>query len=260
MLYGEERKAKILEFVVKNSRASVQELCLAFDVSEATIRRDLKELEEAKMLKRTHGGAISLQGVNFEPTYLDKEIKLQNEKKAIAKKAAEFIEEGDTILLDSGTTTHSLVDWLKTYSRLTVVTNSLTIAQELHDARGIDLLVVGGTLRRETLAMVGPMADQVLDTIRVDKAFVATNGVDIVEGLTTPNLMEAATKRKLIRAAKQVFLLTDHSKVGKVSLARFAEITDISKCIMDDAVSPAFVAEMEARGIDVYLAATLAAK
>lgn len=252
-MYGEERKLIILEYVQQHSRASVQELSQHLQVSESTIRRDLKELEDVKLLNRTHGGAISLQGVNFEPTYREKEDKFRREKEAIARKAVELIEEGDTILLDSGTTTFHLAQELKSFSRLTVVTNSLILAEELEGVPGIEVLVTGGSLRRETLALVGPIAEQALDRVRVDKAFIATNGVDLTEGLTTPNLIEAATKTKMIKAAKQVILLADHSKVGKVSFAKFAEVTEIQKCIIDHGAAENIVKEMRKLGIEVQV-------
>lgn len=252
IVYSEERKLIILEYVQQYSRASVQELSEHLQVSESTIRRDLKELEEAKLLSRTHGGAISLQGVNFEPTYREKEDKFRQEKAAIARKAVELIEEGDTILMDSGTTTFHMVQELKSFSRLTVVTNSLFLAQELQSIPGIDVLITGGALRRETLALVGPIAEQALDRVWVDKAFIATNGLDLGAGLTTPNLIEAAMKSKMIKTAKQVILLADHSKVGKVAFARFAEITEIQKCIIDNGVPERIVKEMRKIGIDVY--------
>ncbi|MCF6093940.1 DeoR/GlpR family DNA-binding transcription regulator [Microaerobacter geothermalis] len=253
MLYGEERKIHILEYIQKNSRASVQELSLHFEVSESTIRRDLKELEEAKLLRRTHGGAVSLQGVNFEPTFGEKEDKFRSEKEAIAKKAIELIEEEDTILIDSGTTTFHLANALKTFSRLTVVTNSIMIAKELEDSRGIEVLLTGGILRRETLALVGPFAEQSLSMVRVDKAFIATNGLDIHEGLTTPNLVEASTKRKMIKSAKQVILLSDHSKMGKISFAKFAEANEIDKLVVDQAAPVSVIKQWEDLGVDVYV-------
>ncbi|MBO8162904.1 MAG: DeoR/GlpR transcriptional regulator [Brevibacillus sp.] len=252
-MYGEERKAKIVEYVTKQTRASVQELSLAFHVSESTIRRDLKELEEAKLLRRTHGGAVSLQSVTFEPTFGEKEEAYRREKEAIARKAASFIEEGDTILLDSGTTTMFLVKELKAFSRLTVVTNSLIFAHELQHHPGIDLILTGGTLRKETLALVGPIADQSFAMVRVDKAFIATNGLDLTDGLTTPNLVEAKTKKQMIRIAKEVILLTDHSKLGKVAFAKVADLEEIDKCIIDDGAPLSAIEELEKTGMDVFV-------
>lgn len=258
-MFGEERKAKILEYVQQRNSASVQEISAKFDVSESTVRRDLQELEEAKLLRRTHGGAVSLQVVNFEPTFGEKEEKLPNEKMAIATKALAFIQDGDTILMDSGTTTLQLARQLKQasfFTKLTVVTNSLLIAQELQNAQGIDVIAVGGSLRRETLAFVGPIAEQSLNFIRVDKAFVATNAFDLEEGLTTPNLIEAATKRKMIEAAKQVILLADHSKFGKVAFAKVVGVSAVDTLICDSAVPVSVINELKRLELDVYVAET----
>jgi len=173
-LYSEERKKIILDYIQKYGKASVQELTEVLQVSEATVRRDLKDLEDAKLLKRAHGGALSLQNVNFEPTFGEKKVTLLKEKHAIAKKAVELIDEGDTILLDAGTTTFEVAKELRTFSKLTVITNDINISQELLSHPGIEIIVVGGMLRKETLAMVGPMAEQSLGMIRVDKLFLAS--------------------------------------------------------------------------------------
>jgi len=254
MLYGEERKKLIVEHVNQNGRASVQELCAEFQVSESTVRRDLKELEEEKLIKRAHGGAVSLQSVNFEPSFSEKEDKFQSEKKAIAEVAVSLIEEGDTILLDSGTTTFYMLEGLKQFSRLTVVTNSLVIALELQFHTKIDVLVLGGSLRSDTISLVGPVTNQSLNMIRVDKVFIGTNGIDLQEGLTTPNILEAETKKRMIHAAKQVIVLTDHSKVGKVSFAKIEELTNIDKCITDSKAPQIFINGLEEKGVDVYVA------
>jgi DeoR family fructose operon transcriptional repressor len=252
-LFGEERKLKVLEYVQQHARASVPELSQLFDVSESTIRRDLKELEDLHLLQRTHGGAVSLQGVNFEPSFLEKEDKFRAEKEAVARKAKELIEEGDTILLDSGTTIYHLVKQLKSFTKLTVVTNSLIYADELQGVSGIEVIILGGSLRSETLSLVGPITEQSLRMIRVDKAFIATNGLDIKEGLTTPNLIEAATKRAMIDSAKQVILLTDHSKVGKVAFAKVADLDRVDKCIVDSGIHVSVIGKLEETGVDVII-------
>jgi DeoR family fructose operon transcriptional repressor len=252
-LYSEERKKIVLDYIQKYGKASVQELTEVLQVSEATVRRDLKDLEDAKLLKRTHGGALSLQNVNFEPTVGEKKVTHLKEKHAIAKKAVKLIDEGETILLDAGTTTFELAKELKSFAKLTVVTNAINISHELLSHPGIEVLVVGGMLRKETLAMVGPVAEQSLDMIRVDKLFLAINGLDLEAGLTTPNLIEAATKRKMIKIAKQVFLLADHSKVGKVSQAKVADIFEVNQVILDNAVAEDTLNQLKKMGITVHL-------
>jgi len=183
---------------------------------------------------------------------LEKEDKFLKEKEAIAKKAVEFINEGDTLLLDSGTTVFHLVKELKRFNKLTVVTNSLLFAQELQDRKGIDVIIIGGFLRKETLALVGPLAEQSLNKMKVDIAFIGTNGLDLVEGITTPNLVEAETKRKMIQSAKQVILLADHSKLGKVAFAKVAELSEINKLVIDREVSESVINSLKNLGIDVY--------
>ncbi|WP_282199777.1 DeoR/GlpR family DNA-binding transcription regulator [Collibacillus ludicampi] len=253
VLFGEERKMMILKYIQQHSRASVQELSRVLNVSESTVRRDLKELEDEKMLHRTHGGAVSLQGVNFEPTFMEKGVKYQREKVAIAKKAAELIDDGDTILLDSGTTTFHLLSELHRFSELTIVTNCPLFVEYIQDRPTIELIVVGGIYRRGTAALVGPITEQLIRSVKVDKAFIGMNGIDLHDGLTTPNIMEASTKRQMIKSAKQVILLTDHSKVGKVSFAKVAEISDIDICVIDNGVPLEFVKGLEEQGVEVHV-------
>ncbi|MBL0387841.1 DeoR/GlpR transcriptional regulator [Tumebacillus sp. ITR2] len=252
-MFGEERKAKILEYVTAHSRVTVQEVSAQFGVSESTVRRDLQELEEAKLVRRTHGGAMSLKVVNHEPTFGEKEDASHPEKEAIARRALEMIQEGDTILIDGGTTTYSLVKKLRKFSKLTVVTNSLLFPQELQSVPGIEVLLIGGLLRQETLSFVGPVAEKVLEMVRVDKAFIGTNGLDLVHGLTTPNLTEASTKRKMIEVAQEVILLTDSSKIGHVTFAKFADLAHIDKLITDAGVSETLLSRLREADIDTYV-------
>ncbi|MBP2652747.1 MAG: transcriptional regulator, DeoR family [Firmicutes bacterium] len=245
MLYEEERKLKIVEYLRQH-----------FQVSESTIRRDLQELEDAKLLKRTHGGAVCLDDVNLEPSFGEREDRFRKEKEAIARKAANFIQNGDTLLIDSGTTTLYMAKELNRFSELKVVTNSIILAQALQGVRGIEVIIIGGTLRKNTLAMVGPIAEQALGILNVDKAFMATNGLDLEGGLTTPNIVEAATKAKMIKIAKQVILLTDHTKVGRVAFAKFADLSQIDACIIDDKAQKEMLARLEEEGIAVYTVQT----
>jgi DeoR family fructose operon transcriptional repressor len=251
MLYEEERQAKIMEMIQDQSRVDVQELITAFKVSESTIRRDLKELEAKQLLKRTHGGAVSLQTVNYEPTFSEKEIQNQSEKKSMALKAASFIKDGDTILLDSGTTVHYLVQELRSFQRLTIVTNALSYASELQQHSGIEVIFLGGNLRFGTLSLVGSFAEMCLDRIRVDKAFIATNGIHLKEGLTTPNISEADIKRKMIESSKEVILLADSSKFGKVSFAKFAKITDLDIIITDNQIQDSMIKGIQDIGVEI---------
>lgn len=252
-MFEEERKQSILQFVEKHTRASVQELSQELSVSESTVRRDLKELEDARLLKRTHGGAVSLQSVNFEAAYPDKADRLQGEKLRIARKAVEMIQEGDAILLDGGTTTLQIARALKSFRNLKVITNSMLALNELKDCRNIEVSITGGMLRPDTMAFVGPMTERSLDMVRVDKAFLGTNGLDLREGITTPNMLEAATKRKMIAVAKQTILLADHSKIGQISFCKVVDLQEMDHCILDTATPESFVHELVKMDVDYTL-------
>ncbi|QQZ60933.1 DeoR/GlpR transcriptional regulator [Paenibacillus sonchi] len=252
-MFEEERKRSIVQFVERHTRASVQELSQDLGVSESTVRRDLKELEEARLLKRTHGGAVSLQSVNFEAAFPDKADRFLEEKQRIARKAVEMIQEGDAILLDGGTTTLQIARALKTFSNLKVITNSMIALNELKDCRNIEVSITGGMLRPDTLAFVGPMTERSLEMVRVDKAFIGTNGLDIHEGITTPNMLEAATKRKMISVAKQAVLLADHSKIGQVSFCKVADLQEIDHCILDTGAPEGFIRGLEGLDLDYTL-------
>lgn len=251
-MFEEERKQKIIKYIQKNSRSSVQELCSLLGVSESTVRRDLAELETRKLLKRTHGGAIDLHSVHFEPTYSEKESRYREEKALIAKKAAELIESGDSLLIDAGTTTSFLIPELARFKDLTVVTNSVYLMQKLASLPDIEIVCTGGVLRKNTMALVGPLSESVLDRIRVDKAFIATNGLDIASGLTTPNIVEASIKQKMIRVANHVYVLADHSKIGQVSFAKFGEVTDIDACITGSEISDGQKTAFERVNVKIY--------
>lgn len=252
-LYEEERLKLIAEYVQKQTRASVQELCELFKVSESTIRRDLSELENRELLKRTHGGAIHPKAVSFEPTYQEKGDQYSEEKKSIAKKAAELIENGDSLVIDSGTTTEYLADELSKFNNLTVMTNSITLAQKLSSMQHINIMITGGMLRTNTMALVGPVAEESLDRVRVDKAFIAANGIDPTIGLTTPNMIEASIKQKMMDVAEQVYILTDHSKIGKVSFAKFGNLSDVDAYITGDKITEKQKRELENKNVRLLI-------
>ena len=253
-MYEEERLQQIYKYVQTQTRASVRSLCKVFDVSESTVRRDLTELENRKLLKRTHGGAVCMDSVGIEPSYHEKEDKYRQEKQDIAACAAGLIENGDSLLIDSGTTTMCLVPYLCKFEKLTVVTNSIFLMQKLSGYANITLICVGGLLRSNTIALVGPVAEENLGRIRVDKAFIAANGIEAKAGLTTPNLVEASIKSKMIAASEQVYVMADHSKIGRVSFARFGTLADIDGCITCRPIPVEQQRSFEHSGVRLYFA------
>ncbi len=253
-MYEEERIQKVYQYVQSQSRASVRNLCEVFDVSESTVRRDLTELENRKLLKRTHGGAICLEVVGLEPTYLEKQDQEQQEKQRIAACAAKLIQSGDSVLVDSGTTTLGLAQYLCKFEKLTVVTNSIFLMQQLSAYSNITLVCIGGTLRSNTMALAGPFAEENLSRLRVDKAFIATNGVDIDRGLTTPSILEASVKTQMIQISEQVYVMADHTKFGRVSFARFGTLKQIDGCITSRQVPEELQREFTHRNIRLIFA------
>ncbi len=238
-LFVEERKRKIMEMLSVQSKLYVSKLCKEFGVSPVTIRSDLQELEQAGLLQRTHGGAIPVSKASYEPTSHAKEISHMEEKKRIAAKAAELVEPGDTICLDTGTTIYELAKQLTGKRNLNVITNDLQIAMYLEEnLEDCSLIVLGGTIRRGFHCTVGPIALSSIKNLNVDKAFMAANACTLEKGFTTPSIEQAEVKRALMSIASQSIMLVDSSKFGQVSMAGFARIDDMDKLITDKGLHP----------------------
>lgn len=249
-MFAEERRSKILEILEQQKRIEVNDLVETLKVSESTIRRDLQDLEQSGFLKRTHGGAVKVDSASFEPTMDEKELDHLEEKKEIGRIAAALIKDNDTILLDSGTTTLQIAKELKAKNIL-VLTNSILIALELTKNKDVKVILVGGELRSETLAIVGSAADDFIQGLRVDKAFLGANGITLKDGCTTPNLMEANTKKRMIQAAKEVYIVADESKFGKVSFAQFMKPKEMKRIITNHQISQELITQYEAQGIQL---------
>lgn len=232
-MLAEDRRAKILKFVNQHQSAKVNELSEKFEVSTSTVRRDLQKLEERGDIARTHGGAVAKEGVSFEPSYIEKEHEQEAEKRLIAQKAVELIEDGDTIILDAGTTTAALSEELEQFNDLTVVTNGINIALELVDSPH-EVIIPGGNLKKRTLALVGPVAEDYLEGLNAEKAFIGANGIDLDAGVTTPDLVEANVKKRMAEKAKEVIILADHSKFNTVTLVEVLDLEQVDKIITDD--------------------------
>ncbi len=231
-MFADERKTRILFLLSQSQSILVSDAATSLGVSETTIRRDLQDLEEQGLLKRTHGGAIALEMASFEPSMIEKADFHAEQKMQIAKQAVAMVQKGDTLLLDSGTTTLQMARILPDQD-LTVVTNSLPIGSELARRKNIKLIMLGGELRSNTEALVGAFCEMMLQTIHVDKVFLGANGIDPSRGVTTPNIAEASIKRAMVQAGRQIILVADHSKFGQIHFAKICDIRDIS-CIITD--------------------------
>lgn len=230
-MFAEERKTEILQLVKIGKPVTVTSLSQNFGVSESTIRRDLQELEDNGLIQRTHGGAISVQ-TGFEMSFQEKEIRFLTEKRQIAVLAANLVQDGETVLLDSGTTTLEIARLLCS-KKITVATNSMDIAQVFSEETGVETLLLGGTLRKNTRSLVGYLTNDALRRMYFDKVFLAANGIDVEFGITTPNLTEAETKQYMLHAGKEKIVVADHSKLGQRSLCRVCGLEDLDLLITD---------------------------
>lgn len=245
-LFAEERREQILVLLRENTKLLVPDLCEHFDVSPATIRNDLRDLEAAGKLKRTHGGAIPVGKASFEPNSTEKEVEHREEKQRIAKRACGFIEDGDTIALDTGTTTLELARLLVGKKDLTIVTNDLKIASCLESDSDASVVFIGGAIRHGFHCTTGPTAQAQLASFNVDKAFLAANALSVEKGFTTPCLDQAEVKKTMVSIAAQVFFLMDSSKLGRISFVKFADLHDADKLVTDAGVGKKAVAQLQA--------------
>lgn len=250
-LFAEERKNKILQLLKENDKLLVPDLCECFNVSPATIRNDLRELENAGLLKRTHGGAISNSKTGFELNSYQKEVKKHEEKKAIARFAAGLVEDGDTIAIDTGTTTLEFAKMLSDKKGITVVVNDIAIASVLEESSDANVIMIGGIIRKNYHCTIGPIAIKALSGLSVDKVFMATNGISVKKGLTTPDMNQAEVKKSMIDIASEVIVLSDSSKIGNNGFSQVAPINAVHRLITDDKIDERDLNDFEALGIDV---------
>lgn len=233
------RQEKMADYIRGRGVVRLADLEEQFSVSPATVRRDLVLLDEQGRIRRVHGGAVALESRLEEPLFDDKTAIATKEKRRIAEFAATQITRGDTIYLDGGSTVLELARLLVNRTDVTVVTNSLRAAIEL-SGRGPRLILVGGELRRLSQTAVGPLTRYLLNTLRIDKAFMGTMGLAWPEGLTTSDPGEAYAKELAMNQATHVYVLADHQKAGKVAFARSGEPRTAITLITD----PAFPAQL----------------
>lgn len=246
-----QRWERLRALLRANRVVRVEELCRQLGASAATIRRDLAMLERLGEVERVHGGAVCVENRIEEPLFDDKAHQNRREKRAIARAALAYVSAGDTVYLDGGSTVLELARLLRDRTNLTVVTNSLRAALELAGA-GPRLIVVGGELRRLSQTLVGPLTQHTLAQLCVDRAFMGTFGLS-QDGMTTTDPDEAFTKQFVMSRARQVILLADSSKLGKVAMARAGDLDRIHVLISDTGLDRTFAKQLEKRGIKVEL-------
>ena len=254
-LYAPERHRAIAGLVSQQGRVAVSEIAATFGVTTETARRDLAQLERAGLLRRVHGGAVPTAALaGAEPGLADRDVLHAAQKDRIARAALDLLpSSGGSVLLDAGTTTGRLAALLPTDRQLLVVTHAVPLAARLAGVPGIALHLIGGSVRGTTQAAVGPDTVRLMADLRADVAFVGTNALLPGYGLSTPNPDEAAVKRVLVAAGRQVVVLADSSKLGREHLVRFATIADIDVLITDDAIPTGTARELEQDGVNVVI-------
>ena len=249
-----QRREKILELIKEDGHAKVVQLSSIFKVTEVTIRQDLEKLEKEGHIKREHGGAFLK---NIESNVRNITLRNQDnlpEKGAIAARAFEFIIDGDTIILDSGSTTTEIAKLIKGFKNLTVITNALNIALILGGEPGINLVVTGGEFKSPTLSLTGQKAADFFNNLHVDKLFLATAGITLKSGLTYPSISDIVVKRAMIESADVVYLVADSSKIGKNAFASLGALSLINYLITDSKIKDKDKEIMKEHDINLIIA------
>ena len=250
---GLQRHQKIIASVNKKGYESVSNLCKELKVSAVTIRKDLKLLEKNNKLFRTHGGASNTNPFTTDRPVNEKENLQREEKKSIAKKAAQYIESNDSIIIASGTTMLALAREIIPVQKLTVITSALQVAGELIRHPDIDILQLGGLIRKSSSSVVGSYAENILKDFYCTKLYLGVDGIDFEFGITTSNSMEAQLNKSMIRVVQKVIVLADHTKFGKRGFSRIGGLDEIDEIITDRFISPAIVEKCKASGIKITI-------
>jgi DeoR/GlpR family transcriptional regulator of sugar metabolism len=252
----EERRRAILELLKASGRVTVEDLSRRFQVSAVTVRDDLETLSSRGALIRSHGGAIPhLNAKEDYPLTIKRQIH-QPAKSRIARAAARLIQPSQTVIIDSGTTASALAMELAKHppEALRVVTHSLDVAAALANSHGISVVMIGGVLRHISHSFVGPQAERMLLELRADHFFLAVDGFDLENGLSTPDILEAQVNASMVRVSREVTVIADSSKFGRCSMSVIAGIECVKRVVTDQHLDPALAEGLKARGIDVILA------
>ncbi|SRR5258708_686403 len=252
-MLNEERRRAILDILNREGRLLVSELARQFNTSQVTIRKDLDVLQGQGLVHRSHGGALPVrEGALEDPTLLEKEKLHRKEKLHIAAAAAAMVKEGQVVILDSGTTTTAIARALRNFRKLTIVTNAVNIAAELAGTE-VEVILTGGTLRKNSFSLVGPMAEETLRHLNADILFLGVDGIDAQYGLSTPNLLEAKVNRMMVEGAKRTVAVCDSSKFGRRSLSQILPLSAIHTVITDRGIPKKDLKALKKAGIEMTL-------
>lgn len=254
-LLVEERRRLIVDLVEQQGRATVEELATRFGTSAVTIRADLDALARSSAIARSHGGALPVAPATNDTPLNIKETRWHAQKLRIGQAAAKMIQDGETIILDSGSTTVEIARQIRQmkFESLTVITNALNIAMELTGMPQIRVMMLGGLLRQTSYSLVGPDAEQALAKLSADRLFLGVDGLDPEVGVTTPDPLEAALNALMIRVSRQTIAVLDASKLGQRSLSVITPVRNLDMVISDRSAPPETVEALRGAGVEVVL-------
>ena len=253
-MMANQRREKILELLKEDGSAKVIDLAKIFRVSEVTIRQDLEKLDKEGLVKREHGGAFLKEVENQVKSFALMNQSNLDKKASIGKTASELIEDGDTIILDSGSTTTEIANNLIGRRNITVITNALNIALLLGAEPGIDIIMTGGEFKPPTLSLTGQKAADFFNDVHVDKLFLATAGISLRSGLTYPSLSDIVVKKAMIEVAETTYLVADSTKIGKGAFASLGALSLIDYIITDSEIQETHLQLFKDHNIDLILA------
>jgi DeoR family transcriptional regulator, fructose operon transcriptional repressor len=250
---AEDRQRQIVTLLQENGALRIGELTEIFDVSDETVRRDLTALEEQGLLTRTRGGALA-ESVHLETSFQRRMRENGAAKLQIAQVAASYVEDGSTIIIDSGSTMAHLVRQLRSKRDLVVITNGITHVEDLLSNPTLTVVVTGGLIRRATMGAAGPLAVESLSSLHADHTFIASSGFSASAGMTYPSFDEVAVKRAMISAGADVTLLADGTKSGRASMVRVAPLTELNRIITSQPISASEQSKIRDLGVELIIA------
>lgn len=253
-LFQTERQREIAALTLQEGRVEVSDLATRYNLTTETIRRDLSDLQTQRVVRRVHGGAIPWETTGFEPLLSKRNDQHEAEKRRLAHVAVRELPDAGSIIIDSGSTLSAFAEAIPPDTSLRVVTNALNIARTLCERTDADVIVVGGKVRRNTLAMVDNQAIDAIEPITVDTLFISADGASASLGLSTPYREEAALKSAMIASARRVVVLVDHSKFGQEHFVRFATWDDVDVLVTNTQADPDTLTAIEAAGVTVVTA------
>lgn len=251
-----ERHKFILESLNKDGFIKVIDMVKSLDVTAVTIRKDLKYLEEKKLLYRTHGSASPINPIAPELNVIDKEKMKKGEKERIAMAACSLIEENDSIIIASGSTVYTFAENIKPLKHLTVVTASLKVSILLNEYDNVDVIQLGGTVRKNSVSVVGDYTTRFFEEITCSKLFLGVDGIDPDSGITNSNIEEAQLNKRMMNASLKTILLADSSKFGRRGFGKICNLDQVDVIITDSGISESMVERIEETGIELIIVKT----